>query len=282
MDRVAVFVDAGYLFAQGSVSIAGEKLQRDATIFDATEAIKSLKALAFSKAPACNLLRIYWYDGAPFGASLTTDQVTLAHLDDVKVRLGFVNSHGQQKGVDSLIVTDLIELARLNSITDAVLLSGDEDVRVGVQIAQSYGVRVHLIGIHPSRGSQSRQLQQEADTNSEWEKPDIERFLSLGNQNVRTPQSTTSPASSSSATRSGEVVVDIKTAVRNFAQGLNQSELDAAQIYWENDRGVPIDLDRRLLPAMGHAIGRRLERDEIKLVRAEFQKAVKEILDVKT
>ena len=28
MDRVAVFVDAGYLFAQGSVALAGQKLPR--------------------------------------------------------------------------------------------------------------------------------------------------------------------------------------------------------------------------------------------------------------
>jgi uncharacterized LabA/DUF88 family protein len=34
-----------------------------------------------------------------------------------------------------LIGTDLIELARNHAISDAVLLSGDEDLRIGVQIA---------------------------------------------------------------------------------------------------------------------------------------------------
>ena len=65
----------------------------------------------------------------------------------MKLRLGQLNSEGQQKGVDSLIVTDLIELARNKAISDAVVLTGDEDIRVGVQIAQSLGVRVHLLGI---------------------------------------------------------------------------------------------------------------------------------------
>ena len=46
---------------------------------------------------------------------------------------------GRQKGVDSLIVTDLIELARNHAISDAVLLAGDEELRIGVQIAQSLG-----------------------------------------------------------------------------------------------------------------------------------------------
>ena len=73
----------------------------------------------------------------------------------MKLRLGIVNLAGQQKGVDSLIVTDLVELARNHAITDAILLSGDEDLRIGVQIAQSFGVRVHLIRIEPTRGSQS-------------------------------------------------------------------------------------------------------------------------------
>ncbi|MDP1731532.1 MAG: NYN domain-containing protein, partial [Devosia sp.] len=141
MDRVAVFVDAGYLFAQGSTALTGSKKARTALVINAPKAIEALKQVAASRAPVCSLLRIYWYDGAIGGPRPTTDQALLANLDDVKLRLGFVNSHGEQKGVDSLIVTDLIELARLKSVSDAVLLSGDEDVRVGVQIAQNYGVR---------------------------------------------------------------------------------------------------------------------------------------------
>lgn len=86
---------------------------------------------------------------------------------------------GQQKGVDSLIATDPIELARQRAISEAVLLSGDEDVRVGVQIAQNYGVLVHLLGIHPARGPQSPTFRQEADTRSEWDKLTVEKFLSL-------------------------------------------------------------------------------------------------------
>lgn len=154
LNRIAVFVDAGYLFAQGSVALTGSKKPRADLALDAPAVISEFRSLCAKKAAGCSLLRIYWYDGA-LGARLSSDQALLARLDDVKVRLGFINTSGQQKGVDSLIVTDLIELARQKAICDAMLLSGDEDVRVGVQIAQNYGVRLHLLGIHPTRGSQS-------------------------------------------------------------------------------------------------------------------------------
>jgi hypothetical protein len=89
-------------------------------------ALAALKTLALEKATGCRLLRIYWYDGSASGR-LSLDQSALASADDVKLRLGQINSVGQQKGVDSLIVTDLIELARNGAMSDALLLSGDED-----------------------------------------------------------------------------------------------------------------------------------------------------------
>jgi uncharacterized LabA/DUF88 family protein len=112
------------------------------------------------------------------GAESAAQHLTPAHLQDVKVRLGFVNSVGEQKGVDSPIVTDMIALARNRAISDAVLVSGDEDLRVGVQQAQEFGVRVHLIGIKPSRGSQSLFLLQEADTLMSGRRMKSRRFSS--------------------------------------------------------------------------------------------------------
>ena len=41
MDRVAVFVDAGYVFAQGSVLLAGRKLPRAEISFSHDEAVKA-------------------------------------------------------------------------------------------------------------------------------------------------------------------------------------------------------------------------------------------------
>ena len=174
MDRVAVFVDAGYLFAQGSKELCGKRLSRGEISLDHDALIQTLKEFA-EAASGLPLLRIYWYDGTSQGPS--SQHNTLADQADMKVRLGFVNSAGQQKGVDSLIVTDMITLARNRAMTDCVLLSGDEDIRVGVQQAQEYGARVHLLGIGPARGSQSLFLLREADSSHEWSSEVLNGFL---------------------------------------------------------------------------------------------------------
>src|SRR5688572_32026140 len=53
------------------------------------------------------------------------------------VRLGNLNANNQQKGVDSLIRTDLESLARHRAISDAALLGGDEDLVSAVEAARS-------------------------------------------------------------------------------------------------------------------------------------------------
>lgn len=175
--RVAVFVDAGYVYAQGSCALTGLKTpkSREQLILDESEIAKALKEEAKTSSGK-ELLRIYWYDGAP-SSGPSVGQARMGKLNDVKLRLGQLNSEGQQKGVDSLIVTDLMELARNKAISDAVIVTGDEDVRVGVQIAQSLGVRVHLLGFVGPKASQSVSLQQEADTLEIWDKPKIASFL---------------------------------------------------------------------------------------------------------
>ncbi len=177
MKRHAIFVDAGYVFAQGSVSLSGSKTPRTQLKLDATEIIAQLTALAMAKSAGVSLLRIYWYDGAWNGP--TVEHLALANIENVKLRLGSINSAGEQKEVDSLLVTDLIDLARNQSICDATVVTADTDVRIAVQIAQAFGVRVHLIGLEPSRVSQSPSLRQEVDTVHEIGKADVSKFLKL-------------------------------------------------------------------------------------------------------
>ncbi|MFI5297825.1 MAG: NYN domain-containing protein [Polyangiales bacterium] len=174
MDRVAVFVDAGYLFAQGSAIVAGSVLHRDDMHLDADAAIAAVSAHA-TRLSGVPLLRVYWYDAAV--SAPTPQQLALAHRANLKLRLGTLNQQGHQKGVDTLLVTDLLTLARNRAIADAVLVSGDEDLRVGVAQAQELGVRVHLLGIEPAWQTQSASLMQEADTIHELTRAEIETFL---------------------------------------------------------------------------------------------------------
>jgi uncharacterized LabA/DUF88 family protein len=274
MDRVAVFVDAGYLFAQGSRLLSGQKLTRGQLTLRHDVVIEKLRLFAqeISRVP---LLRIYWYDGTSTGP--TSQHLTLAHLPDVKVRLGFVNTVGEQKGVDSLIVTDMITLARNHAMCDTVLLSGDEDVRVGVQQAQEFGVRVHLLGVKPARGSQSLLLMQETDTTHEWADADVGSFLSIRVKEetvaafAAEAESKPAPKEASATKPDGESAVYVRVSLEVFGEvpaqdreGLILSVLEGGQI--------PRDVDGKLLTRAAKVLGSILQPAQKRSLRQAFRK----------
>ncbi len=267
MGRAAIFVDAGYLFAQGAAALTGAKKPRTQLRLETGRVIEELQESLESRAPDATLLRVYWYDGTGFRGP-TLEQQQLAAMDNVKLRLGFINSQGEQKGVDSLIVTDLVELARNGAISDALLLSGDEDVRIGVQLAQSFGVRVHLLGIIPSRGSQSRQLRHEADTTEEWCAETVARFLTITEPIA---EETTRPKAPD---KTDEAIPDLKDAATAFAQSLPESEQPAIREHIRENFSIPSEYDGPLLGKARDKIGRFLEEQEKRILREEFKKAL--------
>lgn len=289
MDRVVVFVDAGYLFAQGSKEISGRQLRRGEISLDHQALIRALKEFA-EKISGLPLLRIYWYDGTSQGP--TSQHNTLADQEDTKVRLGFVNSAGQQKGVDSLIVTDMISLARNHAMADCVLLSGDEDLRVGVQQAQEYGVRVHLLGIRPARGSQSLFLLREADSSHEWSSDVLRTFLECGPDGVEpmdVDDRSGSPAPASS--HATEAVLPdrdgqsdhgrrtLRQVARRVADDVPLADVPSlvTQIRATNQR--PSEIDGRLLAMSRNALGNDLDSKQKYEVRSAFLDALVERLE---
>ncbi|WP_416968355.1 NYN domain-containing protein [Streptomyces sp. 4F14] len=159
----AIFVDAGYLYAAAGRLIAGTEDRRSFDL-DAEGLLEALIDRARQVFADSRLLRVYWYDGARRRIH-TAEQQSIAELPDVKVRLGNLNANNQQKGVDSLIRTDLESLARHRAISDAALLGGDEDLVSAVEAAQGYGARVHLWGIEaPDGRNQAEPLLWEVDS----------------------------------------------------------------------------------------------------------------------
>ena len=272
--RSAVFVDDGYLYAQGSVALAGQKMSRAEVKLDLSRTIAKLREVSAEKTGDSPLLRIYWYDGLMRG-ELSADQQRVADTEDVKLRLGIVNWAGQQKGVDSLIVTDLVELARNHAITDAVLLSGDEDLRIGVQIAQSFGVRVHLIGIEPSRGSQSTSLLQEADTTTEWSRAKMCELLAI-EPSLRSSDRVAGDAALPHV--SGEVVTALEQTIEGFVSALSPEERMILGSLQEADM-VPRPFDTKLLATCGTALGRNLDQAEKAQMRKMLRQAVRDRVD---
>lgn len=175
--RYAVLIDVGYLYAAAGAVLLGAGSRRQYRV----EAEKLIHALQGHAAELLRgeLLRVYWYDAARDRVP-TIDQRVIAQLPWVKLRLGNLNVHGQQKGVDAQIRSDLETLARHRAVTDAILLAGDEDMLPAVEAAQAYGVRVHLWGIEPPYGTnQAERLVWESDTVEELDTELIRPYFAL-------------------------------------------------------------------------------------------------------
>jgi len=110
------------------------------------------------------LLRTYWYDGAADDHGVpSATQVAVGELAKVKLRLGRMTASGQ-KGVDGLIILDLITLARNRAVDVAILFTGDEDLREAALHAQGFGLTLVVAGFPPTAGQgQSKLLLREAD-----------------------------------------------------------------------------------------------------------------------
>ena len=269
--QIAIFVDAGYLYAQGSALLTGQKQRRETIRLSVKDTLKRLAEEAEKAAPGTRLLRIYWYDGLPRANRPTPEQNEVSYASDVKLRLGMVNSQGQQKGVDSLIVTDLIELARNRAISDALILSGDEDIRIGVQVAQTFGVRIHLLGIKPASASQSPDLIQESDTHHEWDAGVVGLWMSVDERSILTGDTVSSPSrenmpalSQSSELRMNAVIESKVTIGTLLAVDIVRyvDYLDTNQ-----DR-IPSEIDRPTLARLRH----RLKRDLAESERKEYRR----------
>ena len=251
-NRSAAFVDAGYLFAAGSALLAGSKQPRYQISIKEDAIVRCIKDFSANRT-GCDLLRIYWYDGAT-ARGLTPDHHRIASCDEIKLRLGFINS------------------------------AGDEDTRIGVQIAQSYGVRIHLLGIEPARSNQSKQLIQESDTTSEWTRETVTSFLSVA-PGLATPVRAEPPASPVQITPRTVVVpaASVATAVPSVAQCAEDlaAALEDADIYiigehWSDYRQIPKLYDGRLLGSTRDRLRRNLTGAERMEMRDSFVEAVRQ------
>ncbi len=212
-----------------------------------------------------NLLRVYWYDAwydARTGMTPTATQLTLAHLHGVKLRLGVLNKTGEQKGVDSLIVTDLIDLARNRAIADAVVVSGDEDLRIAVQVAQAYGVRVHILAAGEPNRSVSSSLQMEADSvhhlDREWFKKHLDATASA-DRTIPVPCACID-------------ALDVAgKAIEEILVGVDSEKITTlAKLLVAKDTKIPIKYDRRLIACAAKHAGRWLTEDEKLQIRTAF------------
>ena len=269
MNRIAVFVDAGYFYASASELLFGTPLRRGELRLANAEFAQYLAQCA-ETIGGCPLLRIYWYDGTNSGP--TAAHLAMAYLDNVKLRLGFVNQSGEQKGVDGLIFSDLTNLARNRAISDALLLAGDEDLRVGVQQAQEHGIRVHLLGVEPKdpSGNQSAALQREADTRRQLDAAALGQFL------FRREYAGTPVAEAEAAAVDADVAHNLarmQELANEYAATLDTTQRELILALPERTP-LPHELDRELLLRASELLGRKLEEAEKRTLRGALRNAV--------
>ena len=273
MLQTAVFVDAGYLFAAGSALISGQRKPRTECRLDIEKAIESISKFSGAVEPNARLLRIYWYDGIRPYNGPSTEQAALGKAHNVKLRLGMLNSQGQQKGVDSLIVTDLIDLARNKAISDALILAGDEDLRVGVQVAQSYGVRVHLLGVAPTRGNVSPHLMQEIDSLAELSADHVKAFLTCAAVAAAPvpPLAAAKPVLEQPKVPD-DAPIDMSAVVDSVFVRFDAEQVEAFRAHLATSNSLPREVDAPMLAQARDELGRDLTVDEKRTARAIARK----------
>ncbi|WP_246239829.1 NYN domain-containing protein, partial [Acrocarpospora corrugata] len=160
MDRCALFVDAGYLLADGAMAVHGTR-HREAVAWDYPGLLQLLTNLSRERT-GLPLLRCYWYEATVEGRR-TPEHDVLADIPGLKLRLGRIRP-GRREGVDAQVHRDLMTLARNNAVADAVVVSGDEDLAQVVSDAQDLGIRVTVIHVAADGSwAVSRTLRQECD-----------------------------------------------------------------------------------------------------------------------
>jgi uncharacterized LabA/DUF88 family protein len=267
MDRCGVFVDAGHLLAEAGALCLGTK-SRGEIGCDYPGVIEALLRFA-EEHSGYPPLRLYWYDGAPDAVPLPW-HLEIGGLPHVKLRMGRIvggKKNRRQKGVDSLIVRDLIVLARERAICTAYLLAGDEDLREGVATAQEQGLQVILLGIPPKWGpaNQAHPLIREADQHVVLPEAFWAPFLKKTGQPE--PLLKAPPTEAPSPSELGEAFA---------AAWLERADPEDIQKLIEKAPRIPTELDVELLVqaerSLGSLRGRQVER---RALREAFWRTIK-------
>jgi NYN domain len=160
VDRCALFVDASYVLADGAMAVHGTR-RGESVSWDYEGLLELLSGLARERTHL-PLLRCYWYEATVDGRR-TAEQDALADLPGIKLRVAKIRP-GRREGVETEIHRDLTTLARNNAISDALVVSAEEDLAQVIADVQDLGMRVTLVHIAvDGNWTISRALRQESD-----------------------------------------------------------------------------------------------------------------------
>jgi len=160
VDRCALFVDASYVLADGAMAVHGTR-RGESVSWDYEGLLQLLSGLARERT-GLPLLRCYWYEATVDGRR-TAEQDALADIPGIKLRVAKIRP-GRREGVETEIHRDLTTLARNSAVSDALVVSAEEDLVQVIADVQDLGMRVTLVHIAvDGNWTISRSLRQESD-----------------------------------------------------------------------------------------------------------------------
>ncbi len=154
MQRVAIFIDGGYL-----EKILKQDFHRSKLNFESfsNKIIRTVSQNA-------DLLRTYYYNCLPYQSNPATQEevqrfsarqkfyTSLEQIPYYDIRLGklakrkdqYGNYKFEQKRVDVLLSVDLVQLASKGRISDAVIVGGDSDFEPAIRMAKNESTVIWL------------------------------------------------------------------------------------------------------------------------------------------
>jgi len=183
--RCAIFIDGAYL----------EQIVKQEFSLIQIDFAKLSTVMASGK----EIFRTYYYNCLPYQSNPPTEEekqrfsnkqkffIHLERLPRYTVRLGRLAYRGydnrgekkfEQKGIDTLLCVDMVNLAATHQISSVILLAGDSDSLPGIKIVKEHGVDVILYHAQDKR-NYHWQLWQECDERFPIDKGFIDRVKKL-------------------------------------------------------------------------------------------------------
>jgi uncharacterized LabA/DUF88 family protein len=189
---VMAFVDAGYLTAGARAHLKLPSAPR----IDGDKLV-TLAEFVLRGPRGGDLIRVYVYDAQyPGDAPEYPDQRayfdTLGEQSGIRLRLGHLVKRAagtpraawQQKGVDTLLVLDLVRMAQLRAFDIALIIAGDRDLAEAARvIADDHARRVFLFSVEGS--PPAKELLHAADGHAVLQHPWL--HMVVGQQRPLTP-----------------------------------------------------------------------------------------------
>lgn len=277
MKRSSIFVDASYVRLQVKKLGPNSNPSFSGMAIDYPSLSKYLQKEIHDQVPDAYLLRIYWYDCMDQKGN-TAEHEAIKRLDNFKLRLD------SEDIICGRMMSDLMELAKQQAITHALLVTNRVCMAPSVEVAQSMGLRVHLLSLGEPFAVPTS-LTAEADLKRFWSAADIQRFALPSVAVLDTPRlglwtqaasAAADPADADGSIQQAEELPLTRVAQVASARIKEGSQAMVFAALKPGMRALPREIDSALLSVGRQELGRALTEPEKRQLRRELQALIRQ------